>query len=123
MQKLLEIRPNKQSREHTNERANNQTFQRKLGNQSYERSYNHSRNPQRDNYRGRGSYRQNYRPRNEDIQRYESNFNKVAENFEKINAMAVPSEEQRFNRHENIHDWNVVNDFEEYEGDFTENKF
>src|SRR5215469_2441053 len=104
------------SREHTKERTNNQVFQRKLGNQSYERGYNHSRNPHRDNHRGRGSYRQNYRPSHEDIQRHESNFNKVAENFERINAMVVPSEE-------NIHDWNVVNDFEEYEGDFTEDNF
>jgi len=59
------------SREHTKERSNNQVFQRRVGNQSYERGYNHNRNPQRDNYRGRGSYRQNYRPSNDDIQRYE----------------------------------------------------
>src|SRR5215469_11381923 len=110
------------SREHTNERINNQIFQRKLGNQSYERSYNHNRNPQRDNHRGRGSYQQNYRPSNEDIQRHESNFNKVAEEFERVFAMTAPSEKQRFTSHENINDWDDVNDFEEYEGNFTENK-
>jgi len=39
----------------------------------------------------------------------------MVENFERINAMEAPSEEQRSNRQENIHDWNVVNDFEKYE--------
>src|SRR5215469_14121336 len=108
------------NREHTKERSNSHAFQQRQGNQSYGRGYNHNRNPQRGNYRGRGSYRQNYRPSNEDIQRYEDNFNKMSENFERINAMKDQSEEQRSDRQENIHDWNVVNDFEEYEEDFYE---
>ena len=102
------------------QRGNNYRYasQERSGNQVYEKGNNHYRNPQRGNYRGRGSYRQNYRPSYENIQRYQDNFNKTSENIDRVNAMKTQPEEQRSDRQENIHDWNVVNDFEEYEENF-----
>ena len=52
------------------------------------------------------------------MQRYQNIFNNVAENFDRVNTLTAQSEEQRSDRHEEVFDWNVVNDFEEYEKNF-----
>src|SRR5215469_7426656 len=88
------------NREHTKDRGNNYRL------------------PQNDAYRGRNAYRQNYRPRYENRQRYQNNFGNESENFDRVNTLKAQAEEQRSDNYEEVHDWNVVNDFEEYEKNF-----
>src|SRR5215469_801268 len=105
-------------------RDNNYRYssQQRSGNQYYNENSNQFRNPQRGNYKGRGTYRhnynQNYRPNSEDIQRYEENFNKTSENFDRVNTLTVRSGEQILDNYEDIHNWDVKDDYEDNERNF-----
>src|SRR5215469_6406857 len=98
----------------------NNSYQQGSGNHYYNGYGNQYRKPQRGNFRGRGihnqNYNLNYRPSSEDIRRHEENFNKVAENFGRVNTLTHEPEHYILDNYVEIRNWSV-NDLEEYEED------